>query len=224
VDEILGEARRPRVDLVVMATHGRHGPRRAQLGSVTEAVLEQSPIPVVVVRPGHQQPRLTGTLLVPVDGSPGAATALPVARSLARATAARVLLLQVITPLVRYGRGRYIEPHFEERARAAAEVELEALAAEFRQVGVPTEVRAVVGPIVPSIVALAAEAGADLIVMGTHAATGVRRAVLGSVADEVVRKATQPVLLVRCNEQPAGRAGQPAVAERAVDLASPGWK
>lgn len=210
-DEILAEARQHGVDLVVMATHGRHGLERARLGSVTEQVLERSPVPVVVVRPGAEHPRLSGTLLVPVDGSPGATAALPVARTLARATAARVLLLQVITPLVRYGRGRYIEPDFETNERDAAETYLEELATGFRQVGVAAEARAVIGPISATILSVAAEAGADLIVMGTHSLTGLPRVLLGSVADEVVRQAKQPVLLVRCND----RGDEPSTDNRA---------
>jgi nucleotide-binding universal stress UspA family protein len=52
------------------------------------------------------------------------------------------------------------------------------------------------------IVAQAAEVHADLIVMGTHGRRGLRRVALGSDAEQVVRMATVPVLLVR-NERPA---------------------
>jgi nucleotide-binding universal stress UspA family protein len=210
VDGILVEAERHGVELVVMATHGRQGLQRARLGSVTEQVLERSPIPVVVVRPGTALPRLGGTLLVPVDGSPGAEAALPVARALAQALAARVLLVKVVLPLVRYGPGRAIEPDFEEHERIAAEADLEGLTASFRQIGLAAEARAVVGPIAGTILALSATAGADLIVMGTHAATGLTRAILGSVADEVVRKAQQPVVLVRRPDQAPAKTTHPA--------------
>jgi nucleotide-binding universal stress UspA family protein len=55
------------------------------------------------------------------------------------------------------------------------------------------------------IVRLASEQGFDLIVMGTHGRTGLRHALLGSVAEKVVRKASCPVLTVRAveREQPA---------------------
>ena len=51
-EELLGEARESGADLVVMATHGRSGVARLMLGSVAEAVLRRSDIPVVLVRHG----------------------------------------------------------------------------------------------------------------------------------------------------------------------------
>jgi nucleotide-binding universal stress UspA family protein len=208
VDGILVEAERHGVELIVMATHGRQGLQRARLGSVTEQVLVRSPSPVVVVHAGHPQPRLGGPLLVPVDGSPGAEAALPVARALAQALAARVVLLQVVPPLIRY------EPDFEADERAAVEAYLEGLAAGFRQIGVAAEARTVSGPIAGTILDLADTAGADLIVMGTHAATGITRALLGSVADEVVRNAPQPVVLVRRPDRGAAETTPGAAAVR----------
>jgi nucleotide-binding universal stress UspA family protein len=205
VDGILVEAERHGVELVVMATHGRQGLERVRLGSVTEQVLARSPRPVVVVYAGQGLRRLGGPLLVPVDGSPGAEAALPVARALALALGARVVLVQVVPPLVRYGRGRFIEPHVEADERAAAEAYLEGLANGFREIGVAAETRAVIGPVAETILALAGTKSPDLIVMGTHAATGITRTLLGSVADENVRKAQQPVVLVRRPDQGAAK-------------------
>jgi nucleotide-binding universal stress UspA family protein len=82
VEEILAAG----VDLVAMTTHGRSGLQRAMLGSVAERTLEHSPVPVLVQRLGGRRVTEIGTLLVPVDGSPGGALALGSAVALAHAT------------------------------------------------------------------------------------------------------------------------------------------
>jgi nucleotide-binding universal stress UspA family protein len=56
---------------------------------------------------------------------------------------------------------------------------------------------AVAGDIAGSINEAARQWGGDLLVIGTHGRRGVRRIVLGSVAEAVIRQATMPVLLVR---------------------------
>src|SRR5438093_160441 len=70
-----------------------------RLGSVAEGTLEHSPVPVLVQRPGGKHVTAIKTLLVPVDGSPGGALALGSAVVLARATRARIVLMQVVVPL-----------------------------------------------------------------------------------------------------------------------------
>lgn len=62
--------------------------------------------------------------------------------------------------------------------------------------GVPFETRVEAGSPVPMILKAARETNADLIILGTHARTGIRRAFVGSVAEEVMHEATQPVLTV----------------------------
>jgi nucleotide-binding universal stress UspA family protein len=184
-------------DLIVMTTHGRAGLARAVLGSVTAGVLEHSRLPMVVMRPRVRTIDAINTLLVPLDGSPGGALALATARDLARSTSARIVLVQVLEPLVRFLRGKYIDPQWEEEHRAAAQAYLDQLAAALRQAGFSATGQAVIGPVADTIAAQAEVNSSDLIVMSTHALTGPARGVLGSVADEVVRAAGCPVLLVR---------------------------
>ncbi len=209
--EILGEVKRRGADLVVMATHGRAGLGRALLGSVAERVLSRSPVPVMLLRPGGRRLQRLARLLVPVDGTPGSSLALALARSLGLATNAQVVLAQVVAPLPRYGEGLYIEPDWEEETRQAAQAAVDRLAHALQRAGVAAEARARIGQVAPTIVALADEADADVIVMSTHALTGPIRALLGSVADEVVRTASRPVLLLRQGAAP--RAGEEVEAE-----------
>lgn len=86
--KILQEIRTEKAELVIMRTHGRVGLDRAIMGSVAERVLTESDVPVVIVRPDQRSMRSLRTLLVPVDGSAGAALALSSAIALGKRTGA----------------------------------------------------------------------------------------------------------------------------------------
>jgi nucleotide-binding universal stress UspA family protein len=85
----------------------------------------------------------------------------------------------------------------DDNALAGAGQYVSGLADQLQRAGLVAEGRAVMGLPSAMIVRTASEMEADLIVMSTHALTGLARAVLGSTADEVVRNARRPVLLVR---------------------------
>jgi nucleotide-binding universal stress UspA family protein len=198
-DAILRQAREGGADLIVMATHGRGGLARAVLGSVAERVVADSPVPVLLLRPGGHRVTRIQRLLVPVDGTPGGILALGVAAPFARATGAQIVLLQVVVPLAPYAGvdAAFIDPAWDDEALASAEHYVSGLAARLERAGLTAEGRATVGQPADTIVRTVAETGADVIVMSTHALTGPARAVLGSTADEVVRTGDRPVLLVR---------------------------
>lgn len=141
-------------------------------------------------------------ILVATDFSPHARTALEHARDLVRAAGGRVVLMTALDapdPLTMVG-GAIKTPLDLTEARAAAE---ERLRAEARAVGLGQSLEAVVvrdrRPEV-EILAAADQAGADLIVVGTHGFSGVKRWLLGSVSERVLRAATVPVLLVPAPE------------------------
>ncbi len=202
---ILEETRGRDVDLIVMTTHGRTGLGRAVLGSVAERVLERSPVPVSLLRPGGHRVTHIQTLLVPVDGTPGGAIALGAAVGLARASGAKIVLYEVVVPVPAYvynslpgvTLGGFIDPQWDEEARESAQSYVDGLVERLRKVGLQAEGYARIGTVAETIVAAAEERNADAIVMSTHALTGPARTVLGSVADEVVRQARRPVLLIR---------------------------
>ena len=187
-----------------MATHGRAGLPRAFLGSVAERVTAASPVPLVLLRPGGHRVAHVTTLLVPVDGSPGASRALGLAVPLARATGARIVLLDVVASVLQYagmvvasGTAVAPDPAWDDEALVAARGYVEGLAARLQQAGLNAEGCALLGRTGETIVDTADQVGADLIVMSTHGLTGAARTILGSTADEVVRTAHGPVLLVR---------------------------
>lgn len=108
-----------------------------------------------------------------------------------------------ITILHAYERPAYSFPEslvedfeFETKIERAARKALDAVAARAQRAGVEIAVRLRMGTPWKEIIAAAEESRADLVVMGTHGRRGVARALLGSVAEKVVRCAPCPVLTV----------------------------
>jgi len=121
----------------------------------------------------------------------------------ARATGAALRLLEVIAPIPTYaytgppdGGFAFVSPTRAEEARVTADEHVKSMAERLTGSGITTLGEARIGPIASTMVATAEETGADLIVMSTYALTGAARALLGSMADEVMRTAQRPVLLV----------------------------
>ena len=138
-------------------------------------------------------------ILVPLDGSPVAEAILPYVETLAKCADAKILLLQVNSEAVmEYAFG---EPHAVRDANHLNNAEgneyLTQVKAQLVGKGLRVESLAAEGPVAGTILEIAQDEGADAIAMSTHGRSGWRRLVIGSVADEVVRHATIPVLLVR---------------------------
>jgi nucleotide-binding universal stress UspA family protein len=134
------------------------------------------------------------TILFATDFSPASEVAFHVAAALARDYRARMVALHVIEP-VRVGfseYGSYIGPE-EDKARAMATLD----AMEAPSPRVTMDHRLLEGDPAEVIAEIAADTNADLIVMGTHGRTGLTRLVMGSVAEEVLRRAPCPVLTIR---------------------------
>jgi nucleotide-binding universal stress UspA family protein len=210
-------------DAIVMATHGRTGLGRALMGSVADRVLRASRVPVLLPHPGVHQIRRLKTMVVPVDGSPGAAFALTAAAPLARATEAKLALVRASVPMPLWiydptlglDTGPFIDRSWDEQERETAEAYAQSIAARLRRVGLDAHGWGVSGLPGPAIVSFARSMDADLIVMSTHGRLGVARSVLGSVADEVVRHSGLPVLLLRRN---AASPGEDAVTTAGVTV------
>ena len=203
-DEVVQQSRAQGADLIIMRTHGRVGLGRAVLGSVTQRVLAESRVPVVLLRPGDRRISQIRKLLVPMDGSPGGAVALGTAVGLAQATGAALKLVDVAVPIslgvyaaYEYGGISYIDPAWDQGTLASARTYVDGIVTRLRGAGMLVDGEARLEPdVADTIVTVAEAAGADLIVMSTQALTGPARALLGSVADAVVRSSHCPVLLL----------------------------
>ncbi|MEW6278156.1 MAG: universal stress protein [Candidatus Eremiobacterota bacterium] len=176
-------------DLVVMASHGRSGLKRWLLGSVAEAVLRESPCPVLLVRPSRRSEDGFRHILVPVDGSE---PSLAVLQRLAPYLAAggRVTLLRA-SDLVIHDSAQLLAPAVREAYLRSLELDLQQQKLE----GVEVDPRVLDGEAADAILTLAEEVGCDLIAMSSHGRTGLKRLVLGSVAEKVARHAPCPVLV-----------------------------
>jgi len=136
------------------------------------------------------------TILYPTDFSAGARPAFEVACALASEGGGRVVVLHVERPpLATLGGTAGVPPLPSEYDRERFWEELKAI--QPARGGITAEHCLEYGEPAAVILKVAQEIGADLIVMGTHGRTGLRRLLMGSVAERVVRKAPCPVLTVR---------------------------
>jgi nucleotide-binding universal stress UspA family protein len=196
------------VAMIAMTTHGRSGVNRLIFGSVAETVLHAAPVPLLVLRaPATATPRPVAayrTILVPLDGSALAQQALTEARALAQATGAALLLVAALPPLESLSVAEagltpfwMLETRQQEATRISHELEATAQQLEAEGLRVDTQLRH--GMPAEEILAAAAEEDVDLVVMATHGRSGLPRLWLGSVALQVVRGASRPVLLIRAH-------------------------
>jgi nucleotide-binding universal stress UspA family protein len=198
-DSLLERARNRQADLIVMATHGRGPLSRFGPGSVAEELIRRAPMPVLLVRPGPKAPGMIPepvqeNILIPLDGSTLAEQVLEPALDLARLMEARCTLVRVIAPRSAAG-GRTSNGPPD---RTAAEAYLERVGARVREHGLELHTRVVVARHAAEAILEEAKRGpADLIALATHGRGGIRRMLLGSVADKVLQGATLPVLVFR---------------------------
>ncbi|MHB1426609.1 MAG: universal stress protein [Gemmataceae bacterium] len=135
-----------------------------------------------------------GTILHPTDFSENSAFAFRVASALARDYNARLILLHVISPpVVIYAGG----PVPAEAWPSVEEIKEQLWNIEGRTHHVRVESQVLEGDPVDMILRAAEETHSDVIVMGTHGRTALARLLLGSVAEQVMRKAPCPVLTAK---------------------------
>ena len=144
-------------------------------------------------------------MLIPLDGSPLAEQALPLAKTLAERFQSSVTLFRAVEPVRETLRDE------DTLVSAADQVEvmrglaleyLETAHRDFESIHVPVERVVRVGHPAAAILDLAESVRSDLIVMATHGRTGIQRWVYGSVADKVLTGARLPLLLVRAKPMP----------------------
>ncbi|HEU5058951.1 MAG TPA: universal stress protein [Kofleriaceae bacterium] len=143
------------------------------------------------------------TIVVPIDFSPSAEDAKQWAIDLARRYGASLILAHVVPPVAWPASpdGLMLTPtDLAASTRGELESSLGQTCAAIREEGVPARPALLDGTPAQEIAALARRADADLIVMGTHGRKGVSHALLGSVAEKVLRTAPCPVFTVRMRE------------------------
>jgi nucleotide-binding universal stress UspA family protein len=213
----VGEAAKEIVDLaeelgaglIVMGSRGHSRISRLLMGSVSDSVVRHAHCSVLVVRgdehgeEGRSYP--PSNILLAFDGSKSSSEAAQAAAEIANATDSELHIVFVLQP------DRY-EPHLGpemwegwqaglERAKQHARSWVEGQAERIRGERTKSvEAHLALGKPAEEIVRLAEELGAGLIVVGSRGLGGIRRALIGSVSDSVVRHAHSSVLVVRVGE------------------------
>jgi len=198
-------------DFVVMSTHGRGPLSRLWMGSVADELVRRLPVPVLLLRPEEKPPelsqgRLFRRVLIPLDGSPAAEGILGPAIDLGNLAEAEYLLVRVVRPVPVVGLDLFgyatggLDLAQGAKLEADARAYLDGVAARLRSRSASLRVQTTVvvdNHPASAILETVLVQGADLIALATRGRGGLKRLLLGSVADKVMRGAPIPVLLYR---------------------------
>lgn len=221
-EEILDHAQARHADLIAMCTHGRSGVLRFMLGSVAEAVLRASPVPVLLLRAKVPAQSQAGTMqrgvraaarsspaalavpalhhiLCPVDFSAHSDRAMEYAADLAQRFQADLTVLHVVYDPLDITCSHIPHPPLEqlreEMIREAERMLERRVRRRLRHLP-RTKTAVAAGPPFRQIIRFAQDHHVDLIVMGTQGLAGLDRLIMGSTAERVVRMASCPVVSI----------------------------
>jgi nucleotide-binding universal stress UspA family protein len=200
---IVEEAEEIGAGLIVLGSRGFGPVRQTLVGSVSDSVVRHAHCPVMVVR--AEALAFPARILLATDGSEEADLAAATATDLAKGTGSELHVVCVgHMPRVFYESPAAfmldvdLHSRMEEDAERAARTTLEEQVRKLKEAGGEVaEAHARVGHPDTEIVGLAGRLGAGLIVVGSRGLGSLKRALMGSVSDSVVRHAPCPVLVVR---------------------------
>jgi nucleotide-binding universal stress UspA family protein len=214
-DEILRYADDKKIELILMASHGRSGRNRWGIGSVADKVLRSATVPVLLI---PAVPGRTSTdkcpikeLVVLLDGSEMAEIVLPHVEGLVGPNAmksAKVVFLRACEPP---SMPTYYSPELSEiplhwgqyaqqetaRCKQVSTEYLGEIVRRFKEAGTDVRFEVLVGKASDEIVSYANKNPNSLIVMATHGRSGLSRLVYGSVALNILVGVTNPILLIK---------------------------
>ena len=191
-----------KADLIVMSSHSRGGLKRLSLGSVTDFLIRNTNLPVLVVRPdaafvAEASGNAKRRIVVPLDGSPLAEQILPEVLKLASALNAAVTVIHVLTPQT-YSQKRIMQPGLPwwDTDMENAEAYLSWPVDYLTRHGIPATKQVMLhDDVATAILDYSIRNGADVIAVATNGIGGLQRFVFGTVADELTRKAPMSVLV-----------------------------
>jgi nucleotide-binding universal stress UspA family protein len=209
-DEILKYSQKENFSLQVMATLGQTASGNWAIGSVTEKIIKSSGIPLLLIpaKKGTEVKKPSfNKILVPLDGSETAATALPMAKNLAKKTNAQLILLYVVSYKITGSLEFNI--HFQEQLivmlHQQAKEYLDGVAEELKKENINYKQEIIRGEVSPAILDYAKKNDVNFIVLSTHGRHDMGVFSLGSTPDKVIHNTQIPVLLIR----PRKRKGAP---------------
>jgi len=215
-EEILSYAENSKIDLILMASHGRSGIRRWRMGSVADKVLRAAKVPVLFIRAGTEDATPydqwpTRTIVVPMDGSERAESVLPHVIALAKQRAIEPVMVNLIRvcdpPIapsyyspelsgVPLNWGEFMEQETT-RCKQTASDYLGNIAKQLEDQGIKAESTVLVGQAADEIINFVSKNPFSIVVMATHGRTGLSRLVFGSVTESVLQAASNPILLTK---------------------------
>jgi nucleotide-binding universal stress UspA family protein len=203
VDAILGEARRFRANLIALGWRGYGPMARLLMGSVSRGVVRRAFCPVLVVR----RRRDIRTVVVGVDGSPNARKAARFLASLKPPRSTRVILVYIVEPVTVPSAGLLPGTVRTVLAREATKVnaerlrhgerELRAIAPRLKRAGWRVSTRVRLDVPLRGLLEVVKASKADLVCLGARGTGGVKRLLLGSVAEGALDRCPVGILLVR---------------------------
>ena len=192
--EILKFAEKREVDLIIMGTRGLSGLKELLLGSTALKVVRNSHIPVITVR----KCTVTGGIkkvLFPTDLSDYSLEALPLALEFCRTMGAKITLFHVIE-IRTYDPekvGYFLSDKFFDEIKPFIEKRMGTCPEDVHHEKKVVRAMDATAAIIDEI----RDNRYDLVVMATHGRTGFKRALLGSVAEKVLRHSPAPVMTVK---------------------------
>ena len=215
VESLLEYIHRELPQWVVMSTHGRGPLSRFWLGSVADGLVRSSPVPVLLTRPASEEPGFTKDVkidhvVICLDGSPLGEKVIEPATTLAQTFGAEVHLLRVVQPPMfnaidptKANPDAFGQPETAKKQQEAKNY-LEQVATRIRTAAakVGYDVLTDRHP-AAAILSYVGQRPNALAALSTHGRSGLGRALIGSVADKVVRGSGGPVLVCRPSERGA---------------------
>jgi nucleotide-binding universal stress UspA family protein len=144
------------------------------------------------------------TILVPLDGSKRAERILPHVEALAQKFGAKLVLLQVVEPIVvgisPYDAGSFYVAEEIDRRTQEAKAYLATLQTSLHGRKIEAKTQVEYGPVVATLLDVADQHQVDLIALASHGRSGLARVFYGSVAAGILNRATHPLLVIRAQE------------------------
>lgn len=202
IEEVLRVSRTSRCDLVVIGAKGHSNLELILLGSVSQGVVQHSPKPVLIVRPG---PDDLDRVLIGYDGSPEAKRGIQYLDQLNLHESVTLELVYVVEPFVppKGGSARFRRHAIEElealneQQNKTAQGELESMSTRLKARGRKVDTSVLNGPSGRTLDEAAVKSGADLIVLGVRKPSPESHYLLGGTAEKLVRNSRSSVLVVK---------------------------
>jgi nucleotide-binding universal stress UspA family protein len=204
-EQILAVAEEKEADLIVMSSHGRGAIGRFVSGSVADRVVRHAPLPVMIIGPEGDiaTDAKIGRVIAPIEDSELSRAALPIAGAIAKLAGAPVVVINVMVPstdiatiypgMVNTVPASAIDESHEQLTVAARAIVDQAVAF-LKEDGVDASGEIYQGGAANSI--MSALQPGDVIVLSSHARSGLARWVIGSTSMKLIRNGQAPVVVV----------------------------